>query len=176
MKRKPTILLLVGLFVCGMVAWYSYAPSPTIRFMEYRDGEFKIPGEPWTADRAAIFRITNDSSAPYSYFGYGPSLPFYVYRYSDPSDESGWLALSPRKYGEVADTIAPHSTLDIAVPALSEEQFAIGIHFERGTAGQLEWRSALSRFLRRQGFFRTSENGPEPTWSNAAQADARPAP
>ena len=173
MKRGPIILLLVGLFVCGCIAWLGYAPSPTIRFIEYRNGQYKIPGETWRANRAAVFRITNDSRFPYSYFGYGPSLPFYIYRHPDPSHDSGWLTISPRKYGGVADTIAPRSFLEIVVPE-ANTPFAIGINFERGTAEQLQQnrdsRSGISKFIRWLRCLNVPNyyGGPEPTWSTVA--------
>ena len=174
MKRKPTILLLVGLFACGLIAWLGYAPSPTIHFIEFRDGQYSIPGEIFKADRAAVFRITNDSRVPYSFIGYGPSLPFYIYRIPDHSHDSGWVSISPRKYGGVADTIAPHATFDIEVPD-EKPPFAIGIHFERGTAEQLQSRnsspSSISRFIY---LLRCRIDpdylGPEPTWSTVVHA------
>ena len=173
MKRKPIILLLVGLFACGLIAWLGYAPSPTIRFIEFRDGQYRILGETWKADRAAVFRITNDSRFPYSFRSYGSSLPFYIYRIPDRSDESGWLPLWPRRFGDVADTIAPHATLDIEVPA-EKPPFAIGINFERGTAEQLQSRnrspSALSKFWFRCLGTPEYYGGPEPTWSTVAHA------
>jgi hypothetical protein len=175
MKRKSILLLLVGLCACGLIAWLSYAPSPTIRFVEFRDGLYPIPSERTEVSRAAVFRITNDSRVPYSFLGYGPSSPFYYYRVPDSSDESGWLALSPRRHGRVADTIAPHATLDLEVPVRGKGPFAIGIQFERCTAEQLQARdssspSALSRFIRRLRYFRVPEyySGPEPTWSTIA--------
>ena len=180
MKLKPAILLLVGFFVCGWIAWLCYAPSPTTRFIEFRDGEYYPdvhcePGQRVTPEacRMAVFRITNNSHAPYSYFGNGPSLPFYIYRYPDPSHDSGWLTISPRKYGGVADTIAPRSFLEIVVPE-ANTPFAIGINFERGTAEQLQQnrdsRSGISKFIRWLRCLNVPNyyGGPEPTWSTVA--------
>ena len=178
MKRNPIILLLVGLFACAAIAWLAYSPSPAIRFIEFRDGLYypddqRPPDQPATpvGGRMAVFRITNDSRAPYSFFGYGPSSPFYLYRV--PTD-SGWAPMSPRKWGDVPGTIPPHATLDIEVRA-EEPPFAIGIRFERGTAEQLQ-SSSYSRSRTTRFFYRLRSRidpnylGPEPTWSTVVQA------
>ncbi len=207
MKRKPIILLLVGFFASGLTAWLGYAPTPTISFIEFREGQ-SIPARNGITrvGRVAVFRITNDSRSPYSFFGYAPSWPFYLSRSPDPSDKSGWVTTSPRKWGGVADTIEPHSTIDIhvhlnasdvqmpgdlapsdyaerlaradleaQVPLESQRPFAIGIHFERGTAEQLQSRdsspSTISRFIYRlRCRIDPKYFGPEPTWSTLAQA------
>ena len=172
MKRKPIILLLVGLFACGAIAWLGYSSSPAIRFIEFRDGQYlgEYPGTT-KMGRVAVFRITNDSCAPYSFLGYGPSSPFYLYRVPTAS---GWTSISPRKWGGEADTIPPHATLDIQVPS-GEPPFAIGIHFERGTAEQLQSRDRSSSdistfFYRLCRRIYPNYRGPEPTWSTVVQA------
>ena len=116
MKRKLVILLLFGIIGCGLVAWLLYSPTPTIRFIEFRENQkISVGNGPTRVGRVAVFRITNNSRNSYSFLGYGPSWPFYTYRYPDPSDESGWTEMSPRKWGCVAETIAPHSTIDVSV-------------------------------------------------------------
>lgn len=166
MKRWLSVLISLALFSGGLLFWFDYAPPPTIEFIEFRTGQYRIPGETSKADRAAVFRITNRSSVPFSFLAYAPSQPFYDYKLPSPS---GWYTQAPRKSGPVGDTIAPHSTLDIEVPALSPS-FAIGIHFECGTAEQLQSGNA------RRGVFHTLRRriqpdytGPEPTWSSVAE-------
>ena len=200
-KRKRIMLLLVGLIV-----WFCYSPTPTIRFIEFRESQ-SIPtgsGIP-RVGRGAVFRITNDSRHPYSFFANAPSWPFGIFKSADPSDKSGWSTWAPRRWGRVADTIAPHSTADVLVhvnasdvqmkgdftpadfaaqlaradlavlvPLESQQPFALGIHFERGTAAELESRngsrSSVSWFFYRLRLRIDPDYRTEPTWSTVASA------
>lgn len=200
-KRKLIVLLLVG-----AIAWLFYSPSPTIRFIEFREGQSiptssGIPRVGWVA----VFRITNDSRHPYSFFANAPSWPFGIFKSADPSDKSGWSTSATRRWGHVADTIAPHSSADVfihvnasdvqmkgdftpadraamlaradlavLVPLESQQQFALGIHFERGTAAELELRdgsrSSISWFFYRLRVRIDPDYRTEPTWSTVASA------
>ena len=168
MKRKPFILLLVGLSACGALAWLIYSPTPAIRFLEFRDGQY---------GRVAVFRIVNDSDDPYTYVGYGPSSPLYSYRVPTASgwqsSSLGWCGT-----GAGAHTISPHTTTDFQV-SLSPSSplatpFAVGIHFQNGTAAEIQSRyrsrSRISEFFY---WLRCRINpkyqGPQPTWSTVAE-------
>ena len=200
-KRRLIIPLLVGL-----IAWLSYSPTPTIRFIEFREGQSvpTVSGIP-RVGRVAVFRITNDSRHPYSFFANAPSWPFGILKSADPSDTFDWRTWGARRWGRVADTIAPHSTADVfihvnasdvqmkgdltpedhaallarndlavLVPLESQQSFALGIHFERGTAAELEARdtsrSSISWFFYRLRVRIDPDYKTEPTWSTVASA------
>lgn len=200
-KRKLIMLLLAG-----VIAWFCYSPTPTIRFIEFREGQ-RVPtgsGIP-RVGRVAVFRITNDSRHPYSFFANAPSWPFGIFKSAVPSDKSGGSTWAGRRWGHVADTIAPHSSADVfihvnasdvqmkgdltpadraaqlaradlalLVPLESQQPFALGIHFERGTAAKLEARngsrSSISWFFYRLRVRIDPGYRPEPTWSTVASA------
>ncbi len=189
------------LLIVGLIAWFCYSPTPTIRFIEFREGQ-SIPtgsGIP-RVGRVAVFRITNDSRHPYSFFANAPSWPYLIAKSADPSDKSGWSPWAGRRWGRVADTIAPNSTADVfihvnasdvqmkgdftpadfaaqlarndlavLVPLESQQPFALGIHFERGTAAELELRdgsrSSISWFFYRLRVRIDPDYRTEPTWS-----------
>ena len=164
-KLKHILLGFVALAACGVVAWFICRPTPEIRFAGFQEG---------TNGRMALFQIVNESSSPFVTFGYGAESPFYSYRVSTPAGwkkhQLGWCGT-----GAGPHTLAPHSVTKIQVPAPHDSPaapFAVGIHFERGTAADLASRShsRLDEFF---DWLRLRINpdyqGREPTWSSVAQ-------
>ena len=164
-KLKLILLGFVALAACGVAAWLICRPTPEIRFAGFQEG---------TNGRMALFQIVNESGSPFATFGYGPDSPFYSCRVSTPAGwklhQLGWCGT-----GAGPHTLAPHSVTEIQVPVPYDSPaapFAVGIHFERGTAADLASRShsRLDEFfewLRRR--INPDYKEEEPTWSSVAQ-------
>jgi hypothetical protein len=142
MNRKAAFLCLVCVAILLALAggvWRLFPPVPSIDFVEYRDGKY---------GRIAIFRITNDSSMPFSFFGYvytgpfpshGPASPYGAVRVRTAA---GWVEdrISPCYAVAQCYTIAPHSTMEVQVAKIRRDPgapFDFGIRFLRGTAAQV---------------------------------------
>jgi len=165
MTRRFLIVALVSLAVGAATLWLFYAPVPEIRFIEFRYGQH---------GRVAVFRISNDSGSTYSYAGYSPVSPRYSLRIPTAS---GW---QPHSHGSdcstslTAQTISPHSAMEIEIANAPSSPFSLGIHFERGEFEQLRsiyWpRSRISEFFDWVHYrINPKYKGPEPTWSTVAQ-------
>lgn len=156
------ILWLVGVLALGWVALRWYPPSPSIRFVGFRES---------AQGQAAVFQIVNDSRDSFSYYGEGPSLPFYSLRLPKGA---GWTTVNLGWCGTGAGwhAIAPRSTIDFQVnPAeVPAAPFAVGILFERGTAAEVQTSArepGILEWVRHQII--PGYGGPEPTWSTVAQ-------
>lgn len=166
MKLKLILLGFVALTAFGVVAWLIGRPTPQIRFAGFQEGSNR---------RVALFQIVNESGSPFVTFGYGPHSPFYSCRVSTPTGwkkhQLGWCGT-----GAGPHTLAPHSVTEIQVPVPYDSPaapFAVGIHFERGTAAGLASRShsRLDEFfdwLHRR--INPDYKEREPTWSSVAQS------
>ncbi len=171
MKLKLILLGFVALAACGVVAWLICRPTPEIRFVAFQEG---------TNGRMASFQIINESGSPFATFGYGPDSPYFSYRVSTPAGwkkpRVGWVGWCGTGAG--FHTLAPHSVTEIQVPVPHDSPaapFAVGIHFQRGTAEELvsHSRSPRSRVDEFFDWLRLRINpdykGKEPTWSSVAQ-------
>ncbi|WP_395742018.1 hypothetical protein [Prosthecobacter sp.] len=166
MQPRLILLSLVGLLLVG-VFW---RPGPSIRFVAFK-------GE--NQGRVAVFKMVNDSGAPYSIFSEGLKFPHYCCKIYEPA---GWRAHAMGWCGTGSGwhTLAPHSVTEFEVSVRDVQEasaapFVIGIYFERGSATQLTDRthSGVSRFfsglisLLREKI--TGSADPDPTWSDVVQ-------
>lgn len=170
MKPKFILLSLIGTLLVGSLLWLVLRSSPSIHFVRFHEEKY---------GRLATFRIANDTDDSFSYYGYGLSGPFYSYRIAEPS---GWKTSSLGWCGTGAGlhTLAPHSAteIEVRIPSYDEPElplpFAVGIHFERGTAAELYARPQRSNFfsqlisLLREKINPSSHGRPDPTWSDVA--------
>lgn len=164
-KVKATRCLLALLVPAAVLAGFLASmlridSPPSLKFVGFRTNQF---------DRqVAVFRATNSSDQPFSYLGYGPTMPLHCYR---TPTSTGWH-IEINGYcgnGVGLSELAPHTSIDFEVDPLgASPPFAIGIAFERGTPSELE-RRAHSRFAELCYFIQHWLPAREPTWSALAQ-------
>jgi hypothetical protein len=177
--RKKTLMLSAGGVVLLLaVVWivsFAFLPEPSIQFVEFRDeGREKV----------AIFRITNRSWLPISFYGYeypapfppnpGPPQPIGAYRVQTLG---GWKSdvISPcRQTLAKCHTVAGRSSIDVQMELFRDARnapAALGIRFQRGTAAHIsspaymkfvEWHYGVRRLLHLPM--------PDYTWSNVSSA------
>lgn len=169
MKPRLIIPALIVILLGGTLVGFVWQPRPSIRFVGFHEENH---------GRLAGFQIVNDSDTSYSFFGYGLSAPFYGYKIQEPA---GWKyrGLGWCGTGAGLHTIAPHSVTEIEtrLPGydVPSAPFAVGIHFERGTAAQLYARGSRSSILYslimflRAKIAPASSGDPDPTWSDLVQ-------
>jgi hypothetical protein len=170
MSRKSIAYSFAAVLALTCVAWLSYAPPPSIRFIEFRTRPY---------GRVAVFHIVNESRAPFHFYGTGPTYPFYARRVQT---SDGWRASNIGWCGTGAGLhpVPPHSSTEIEGRAPDDAPstpFAVGIYFERWTPQQRSsqprkfFLEAIydARFRLYRNWLHREPPDPEPTWSAVAQ-------
>jgi hypothetical protein len=158
MKAKLYWLIAI---VCATVLISSIAlrlrsiPSPTLTFVAIRPGPY---------GQVALFRAANTSHRPFSYLGYGPSMPWF---YRRVATASGFRPECVYDCGTGAGYIElpPHSTRELTISiSFASIPSDLGIYFEQGTPAEIS-NPAKSPLGKLRRFIRQLLPSPDPTWS-----------
>jgi len=155
-QKLAVLLLVAGLF--GILIWFvPKGATPSVRFVEFRTSEH--------GDRVAVFRLSNPSDRPFSYFG--EMMPFFRCRVLTKTgwqeEKLGWCSMVAGFH-----ELSPHASLDFKVVPLDEAtRISVGVGIERGTPEEIR-NASQGPFGELRNFIRRCLPEPELTWSAPA--------